>query len=318
MGPSDDRPTLAASLMVFALCLLSLQDSFVKLASSEVSLWQFQMLRSACNLALLAVLSRFLWVRSSPFPKRFWVVVLRSLFLVGAMVFFFGGVPFLSLSEIAAGLYVFPLFVAVLSFLVLGEHVGPRRILAILLGFGGTLLILKPGSEAFQWVALMPVAAGLCYAATVLTTRKLCREESPATLALGVSIAFMALGIAGVLAFALVKPESLAIRWPYLFTGWHELDLWVAGIIVACSSLNLVANIALAKAYQSAESSWLAPFDYSYLIFATFWAVVMWGDVPDLLSLVGMSMIAGAGCYVAWRERREGQLRRASLNRAAM
>jgi drug/metabolite transporter (DMT)-like permease len=54
------------------------------------------------------------------------------------------------------------------------------------------------------------------------------------------------------------------------------------------------------------------------LIFATFWAVVMWGDVPDLLSLVGMSMIAGAGCYVAWRERREGQLRRASLNRAAM
>jgi drug/metabolite transporter (DMT)-like permease len=92
----------------------------------------------------------------------------------------------------------------------------------------------------------------------------------------------------------------------------------VAGIIVACSSLNLVANIALAKAYQSAESSWLAPFDYSYLIFATFWAVVMWGDVPDLLSLVGMSMIAGAGCYVAWRERREGQLRRASLNRAAM
>lgn len=318
MGPSEDRPTLAASLMVFALCLLSLQDSFVKLASSEVSLWQFQMLRSACNLALLAVLSRFLWVRSSPAPKRFWVVALRSLFLVGAMVFFFGGVPFLSLSEIAAGLYVFPLFVAVLSSLILGEHVGPRRVLAILLGFGGTLLILKPGSEAFQWVALMPVAAGLCYAATVLTTRKLCREESPATLALGVSVAFMALGIAGVLAFALVRPEGLAIRWPYLFTGWHELDLWVAGIIIACSSLNLVANIALAKAYQSAESSWLAPFDYSYLIFATFWAVVMWGDVPDLLSLVGMSMIAGAGCYVAWRERREGQLRRASLNRAAM
>jgi drug/metabolite transporter (DMT)-like permease len=128
----------------------------------------------------------------------------------------------------------------------------------------------------------------------------------------------MALGVAGVLAFALVEPEGLAIRWSYLFTGWHELDLWVAGIIVACSSLNLVANIALAKAYQSAESSWLAPFDYSYLIFATFWAVVMWGDVPDLLSLVGMSMIAGAGCYVAWRERREGQLRRASLNRAAI
>ena len=79
-------------------------------------------------------------------------MTLRSLFLVGAMVFFFGGIPFLSLSEIAAGLYVFPLFIALLSVAVLGEKVGPRRVFAILAGFTGTLLILKPGSDAFQWV----------------------------------------------------------------------------------------------------------------------------------------------------------------------
>ena len=88
-----------------------------------------------------------------------------------------------------------------------------------------------------------------------------------------------------------------------------------AAIILACSTLNLVANIGLAKSYQSAESSWLAPFDYSYLIFATFWGVVMWADVPDLLSFVGMAMIAASGCYVAWRERMESRLRRADLNR---
>lgn len=314
-GSNEDRPALAAMLMVSSLCLLGLQDSFVKLASSEVSLWQFQLLRSVCNLLLLVCLSRFLWGSARPVPQNLGAVALRSLFLVGAMVLFFGGIPFLSLSEIAAGLYVFPLFVAILSTVVLGERVGPRRIMAILAGLAGTLLILKPGTEAFRWVGLMPVAAGLCYAATVLTTRKLCRQESPVTLTFGVSVAFIVVGTLGLSATSVMGPSDLAVRWPYLFTGWHALDPAVALIIVVCSCLNLTSNIGLAKAYQSAEASWLAPFDYSYLIFATFWGIVMWGHVPDLLSFAGMGLIATSGCYVAWRERQDSQLRRAEMNR---
>jgi drug/metabolite transporter (DMT)-like permease len=312
---TGDRPALAASLMVGSLCMLSLQDSLVKLASADVSLWQFQALRAACNLAMLFVLSRFLWGDASAYPKRLWAVVLRSGLLIGAMVCLFGAIPFLGLSQVAAGLYVFPLFVAVLSAVFLGEHVGPRRIMAVVAGFAGTLLILKPASASFQWVSLAPVLAGLFYAATVLTTRKLCREESPATLALGVSVAFVILGSVGIAAMETIQPAALAESWPYLFVGWSPLSMETAAIILACSTLNLVANIGLAKSYQSAESSWLAPFDYSYLIFATFWGVVMWADVPDLLSFVGMAMIAASGCYVAWRERMESRLRRADLNR---
>lgn len=312
---TGDRPALAASLMVGSLCMLSLQDSLVKLASADVSLWQFQSLRALCNLATLLVLSRFIWGDATAYPKRLWAVALRSGFLIGAMVCFFGAVPFLGLSHIAAGLYVFPLFVAVLSAVVLGEHVGPRRILAVVAGFAGTLLILKPASESFQWVSLAPVLAGLFYAATVLTTRKLCRDESPATLAMGVSVAFVILGAVGIAVMETLQPAALAASWPYLFVGWNPLGMETAAIIVACSALNLTANIGLARAYQSAESSWLAPFDYSYLIFATFWGIVMWADVPDALSFAGMAMIAASGCYVAWRERIESRLERADFNR---
>lgn len=314
-GIAVDQPALAAMLMVGALFLLGLQDSLVKWVSSDVSLWQFQFMRSAGNLVLLLILSRFIWGKARPVPKNWGAVALRSLLLVMAMVLFFGGIPFLGLSEIAAGLYVFPLFVAVLSAVVLGETVGPRRVVAILAGFAGTVLILKPGSETFQWVSVMPVGAGLCYAATILTTRKLCREENPATLALGVSVAFIAVGVAGILTMAVMPTSQATELWPYLFTGWNPLSFWVFGIIVACSFLNLAANIGLAKAYQSAESSWLAPFDYSYLIFATFWGIVMWNDVPDLLSFVGMAMITAAGWFVAWRERRDSRLRQAEMNR---
>jgi len=304
-APREDRPALSASIMIGSLCLLSLQDSLVKLASSDVSLWQFQLLRSSCNLGLLLLLARFFWGGRPELPKRFWAVALRSFFLVCAMILFFGGVPFLNMSDLAAGIYVFPLFVTILSVLLLGERVGPRRILAVTAGFTGTLLILKPGTESFQWVGLMPVGAGLCYAAMIMTTRRLCRDERPATLTAGIAVALILVGSLGIGLNALFQPGALSAQWPYLFTGWHGLTPWVVGLILACSALNLIANVGLAKAYQNAESSWLAPFDYSYLIFSTVWGAVIWNYFPDALALLGMAMIAASGCYVAWRERQE-------------
>ena len=302
-GVAEDRPGRAAALMVLALFMLGFQDSIVKLTSDEVSLWQFQTIRAAINLTLLILLTRIIWGTKCPPPKRVWVVALRSLFLVGAMLCFFSGVPFLSLANIAAGLYVFPLFVALLSALLLGEKVGPQRIGAIVVGFSGTLLILKPGTEGFQLVSLMPIGAALCYAAMILTTRRLCREESPVTLSFGVGITFLTAGVAGLVLFSLLfKPEQ-ASEWPYQLTGWHDIAWWVVGLIATCSCLNLTANIMLARAYQSAEASWLAPFDYSYIVFATFWGYVFWQHVPDPLTFLGMAMIASAGAFVAWREK---------------
>jgi len=319
-GTSVDRPALAAGLMVFSLALLGLQDGIVKFTSDSVSLWQFQMLRSGFNLVMLLILARIIWGTSRPRPKRLWAVALRSFFLIVTMILFFGAVPFLPLAEIAAGLYLFPLYIALLSAIVLGEPVGPRRIGAIIAGFIGTLLILKPGTESFRLVNLMPVAAALGYALTVMTTRKLCREESPVTLAFGVAVTFLGVGLIGTVAFSSAGViDALGdwrATWPYLLTGWHDLSLRVLSLIAACSVLNVIANIGLAKSYQSAEPSWLAPFDYSYLIFATFWGFVFSGTIPDNWTFAGMALIALAGIFVAWRERKDNQqLARANFHR---
>ena len=295
-------------MMVGSLFMLAFQDSLVKLISTDVSLWQYQFLRAAFNLVLLVVMTRLFWGTEGLRPKRLWAVALRSLLLGAAMTLFFGGIPFLSLANVAAGLYVFPLFVALLSGAVLGERVGPRRVVAIICGFTGTLLMLKPGTDAFTPVGLMPIGAAFCYASTILVTRKLCRDESPVTLTYAVSVVFLSLGTVGITVFSGGTVSELAESWPYLFTGWNSVGLGIVAIIAFCSCLNMFANIGLAKAYQSAEASWLAPFDYSYLIFATFWGVVMWDDLPDALSFVGMFLIAGAGIFVAWRERQESRM----------
>lgn len=303
LGGSGDNPPLAATLMVGSLFMLALQDALIKFTSAEISIWHFQFFRAAFNMALLFVFLRGL----PPLPKNIGAVALRSVLLTAAMVCFFSGVPFLSLADIAAGLYVFPLFVALLSRIILGESVGPRRVIAIVAGFTGTLLILKPGTESFTLISLMPVGAALFYACTILTTRKLCREESPLTLAFGVSISFLVLGGLGLVVFGFQPFDEYARSWPYLFTGWTTVELWIYGLIFLCSTLNLTANIGLAKAYQSAEASWLAPFDYSYLVFATLWGFLIWRDIPDGLMFTGMILIAGAGGFVAWRERQSKQ-----------
>ena len=247
-GGHNDNPPVAAGLLVGGLFLLGLQDGLIKLTSSHVSLWQMQLIRASGNLFLLLIIAGTVWGALPPAPKRLWAVALRSLFLTSAMVLFFGGVPFLELSEIAAGLYVFPLFVAVLSAVILGETVGPRRIGAVIVGFTGTLLILKPGTDAFQWISLMPVAAGLCYAATVLSTRRLCREEHPVTMAFGVALAFISVAIVGLVVMSIIDVGTAASKWPYLLTAWHPLEFWVAAIILTCSTLNLTANISLTRA----------------------------------------------------------------------
>jgi len=297
---ATDSPPLSASLLVGALFLLGLQDALVKFASSEVSLWQFQFFRSAFNLLLLVGFIRLVLRGRLPRPKRLWAVTVRSLLLCTAMGFFFSGVPMLSLAQIAAGLYVFPLFVAVLSHFVLGEKVGPRRVVAIVVGFCGTLLILRPGTDAFTPVGLLPVIAGFFYACTIMATRKLCREEEPAILASGVAVALMVVGAIGMAVFT-GNTGDAARAWPYVFTGWHWIDAWVYGVMVICSVLNITANISIAKAYQSAEASWLAPFDFSYMIWATVWGYVIWRDWPDGLMFTGMALIAASGAFVAFR-----------------
>ncbi|MEM6971754.1 MAG: DMT family transporter [Pseudomonadota bacterium] len=304
---TPDRPGRAALFLVSGLLLLAVQDALVKATSDAVSLWQFQFVRALCNLALLLAVGA-LWRRARAVrPIRLWAVAVRSALIAGTMVLFFGAIPFLSLAEVAAGLYCFPIFVTLLALVLPGEQVGWRRLSAVGVGILGSLMVLQPGAEGFRAIQLMPVGAGVCYACFVLVTRRLCRHEHPATLSMGVLIGQGVLGIVGLSVLTLLPQPALETAWPYLFSGWHALGPQVLAIIVACSAMNLTAQVGLAFAYQNAESSWLAPFDYSYLVFATLVSGLVFGDWPNALAIAGMVLIATSGTAIALREARIGR-----------
>jgi len=219
------------------------------------------------------------------------------------MFFFFAGAPFLSVAQMAAGLYTYPLFVSLLAGPLLGEHIGRWRIAALIIGAGGALLVLNPFSSSFSSVQLMPVAAGFFYACTILILRRDCRKENTLALTFAVAVILIICGLTGITVLSLFPPSSEIIEaMPFVAIGWPKLSVALLFALFFCSFLNLSGNICLARAYQTADSSWLAPLDFSYLLFAAIWGRFVFDHWPTSQALTGMILIATAGMVTAWRE----------------
>lgn len=303
--PSGDRPAAAMILLLIGISILALQDSLVKLVAPQTSFWQFQALRACGNILVSTLLALAMGGLALLRPRRIKAVYLRAMFMTLCMFCFFAGAPFLTLTQMAAGLYTYPLFVSLLAGPVLGERVGPWRIAALCVGALGAALVLSPWEAGFTLLQCLPILAGFFYAANILTIRRACRNENTLALAFAVAVAFLVSGICGSVALTLFPlPDTLRQVAPFVTIGWPQLTLAILGFAAVTSLLNLTGNVCMSRAYQTADSSWLAPMDFSYLLFATFWSQVIFDSWPTANAIAGMLLIASAGALTAWRERR--------------
>ena len=303
-GPAQDRPMVALGLLLVGVSTLALQDSMIKIIAPDTTFWQFQATRSVFNLLfILALASVSIGIRRL-WPNRPWPVFLRALMLTSCMIFFFGAAPQISVSQMAAGLYTYPFFITLLAGPFLGEVIGPWRLAALALGMAGAFTVLDPFAEGFRWVQIMPVIAGFFYALNLLILRRWCHNESPLSIAFIVALVFIVFGISGgsIVSFLPLQDETRAAI-PFLLEAWPAMSLAVLGFCLFASCLNLTGNICLSRAYQTADSSWLAPADFSYLLFVALWSRVFYDTWPTAQAATGMAMIALAGAVTAIRER---------------
>ena len=299
---------LALGLLVFGVSLLSLQDSLIKLFAPHTSFWQLQLIRSSFNmlfavgLAALAGGFHLLW------PKRFGPALARALLLALCMLCFFGVSQQITVVQMATGLYTYPLFITLLAGPVLGERIGPWRNSALVLGAAGCLLVLNPFADSGSYFQIVPVLAGFFYACNVLVLRRYCRTESPLALAFVVALVFMLTGFGGAVGLKVFEaPASWQQVVPFIFVGWPPLAIGMVGIFACLSALNLIGNLCLSRAYQTADSSWLAPLDFIYLLFVAMWGWVLFESWPSPVAWLGMAMIAASGIVTAIREQRRDQ-----------
>lgn len=298
------KPGLAAICAVGGMAALGLTDNFVPYISERGSLWQFHFVRGIMAVAILAVLAAigFGILR----PQRFWAVVGRSLFQSGAMLIYFGCLAFLPIGVVVAGLFTSPLFVLLISAMFQGKPVGPWRWGAVVVGFAGALMVIRPDPNDLDLVAFLPLVAGVLYAIGAVATRAWCEGESTFVMTAGF---FGMLAVMGALGM-LVLPGSEVTGTPgFVSRTWGPLDgsMWFWFAVQAVGSLLGIGL--LVRAYQLGEAGHVAIFEYALLIFASFWAWVLWGQTISTLGFVGMAMIAGAGAVIALRSDEPSPLR---------
>ena len=214
---------------------------------------------------------------------------LRSLFQFGATAFFFLSLGHIGLAEATALTDINPVLITLGAALFLGEKLGPRRVAGVLVALIGALIVIRPGMGVFQPAALLPLACALCYAGFALATRKVGQSEAPAT-----SLIYSAL-------FGTLVSSALI---PGIYAPIAPGDLW--GFLLI-GGLGALAQICLIRAFTLAEASVIAPFGYVGILFATLWGILLFDEWPDVWTICGALVIAGAGLYVWHRETKAAQ-----------
>lgn len=287
--------------VICAVLLMSLQDALFKFLSADIVLWQVFVSRGVLATVLLLLFVPLMGGDSITWHSAMkpWVLLRSALFAL-MFVSFYAAIAVVDLAIVAAGYYTAPIFITLLSALFLKEQIRFWGWCAVMLGFFGVLIILRPNSDSFNPFTLIPIFSGVCYAFAAIIVRSKCQDEEPASLVISLNLVLMLTGIVATLLLLPMELTESAISFHSFLLGkwlWLDTRAWI--IIGILAVLMIVSAFLLVKAYQLTAPNIVATFDYSYLVFAVIWGVIIFSEVPDIFTLVGMALIAGAGMLSA-------------------
>jgi len=280
-----DRPFRGIALILLSTVFLGLSDVSAKylsttLPSIEIAWIRFLVFATIMLPAMLP--GSPLFALRTPRPA---FQLLRGVALVLSSLLFISGLRFLPIAEAAATGFVAPLFVTALSIVFLRESVGLRRWLATAAGLAGVLIILRPGSSAFHPAAFFPLVSALAWACTLIMTRMMSGRERAATTMTWSSIAGVCI-LSALVPFVWVAP------------GVKDILL---GVFIGFAST--AGQWVVVLAFRYGDASVLAPFSYSQLLWVGIIGYVVFGEVPDIWTVMGAVFIVSSGVYTAHRER---------------
>ncbi len=292
----NDNLKLAIAAILITAFVLSLGDALIKQESAILPLWQIFVMRSVIATPFLVYFIRIRTCTTSIRPDRFGWTALRSLLLAIMWAAFYLALPHVPFSIAAASLYTAPLFITLFAALLIGDQVGWKGWIAILLGFIGVLLILQPQANDFNTYALLPIISAICYALAMIITRSKCEKEKPLILSLWLNLAFVGVGALAILIIQIwgPSPASMAAN-PFLLGEWKPMwiDEWRTMAFLAI--IIVIASVGTAIAYQSGPSSIIATFDFSYVAYVVIWGILLFGEVPDFVTIIGILLIVSGG-----------------------
>lgn len=301
----QDNRLLAIASIVAGVGLSSGMDATNKWLSGDYPFHQLLVMRAAVAMPILYGL---LLVRRLParLPVSIWPLVLtRGLILASGYVAFTLSIAAMPMADSVAIYFTMPLIVAALAGPMLGERVPGYRWFAIILGFVGVLVMVRPGSGVFEPAALIALYAALAYGTGQLFTRRIGLRVEPSALAFHQNTIYLAVGLALGLVFGWggltsdIHPSIAFLTRGWVMPGGSDLCL-----MIGVGVLSSLAMLLFTLAYGSAEANLVAPFEYTAMFWAVLFGFVLFGDVPGLPTALGGSLVVFAGLYMLMRDRR--------------
>lgn len=295
----SDRPVLGILLMLGFCISAPAGDAFAKILGDRLPLLELVMVRFAAQVILLGPL---VWLRHLPWRSTgpvTWLILVRTVLHILGIGMMFTALRYLPLADAIAIAFVMPFIMLILGYFVLNETIGFHRIIACLIGFIGTLLVVQPSFAEVGWPALLPLGVALDFALFMMVTRQIARKTDP--------IALQA--VSGVLALLILAPLAVAgmfLPEDNMFSGAlgfilpdqtsSYLFLFLIGF------LGTIGHLLMTWSLRYAPSATLAPMQYLEIPFATIIGWLIFRDVPDGLAATGICITVAAGLYIIFRE----------------
>ncbi|MFD1195699.1 DMT family transporter [Seohaeicola saemankumensis] len=305
--------TAAGILFVLAgMTAISINDVLIKQLSGGYPLHQMVFIRSAIGIIFSLMLVQMEGGFGILRTRTPGLHLMRGLLVVISNLTYFAALAVIPLAEATALFFVAPLMITLLSIPLLGEKVGPLRMAAVTVGFGGVVLMMRPwesSTEVSRFILFLPVLSALTYALNQIMTRKLGATTRASAMAvyiqgifIVVSLGFYA--VAGDGRFA-EGVENGSVQFLLRAWVWPEgNDRW---LFMGLGLNSAIIGFALAQAYRLADAAVVAPFEYIGLPLAIFWGWLIWGDIPAPVVWAGSALILGSGLFVFIRERMQNR-----------
>jgi len=282
-----DAPMRGIALMVLASLLFPVGDAIAKYLIGSYDVILIVWLKFVVQTSLVVLVMVMTLPLSTFKTRRPLVQIGRGLAGIGSYGTFLVALSYIPLADAIAIEFSSPMLVVALSVPLLGERVGVRRWSAVVVGFAGTLLIVRPGFGLVHWAATLMLFAAVCVALMQIASRVLAKEEHPMT-----SLFYLSLTGLIVSTPPLLSLDTVAL-------GARD---W--GLMIAVGAIAGFCHYLFVRAYEFATASLLAPFTYGQIIGATLLGLLIFGDFPDGWTIAGTAVLISSGLYIAYREKR--------------
>lgn len=281
------RPLRGVLFMCIACALFPIMNGIVKLLAVTYEPQQIVWFRIVSHLVLVAAVFMPQMGLGLLRTRRIGTQFVSSVMMLLSTLFFFSAVKYVPVAEAISVTFVAPLAVVLLAWPLLGERITLFRLAAVIVGFGGVLIVIRPGSAVFQWASVLLLGSAMCYAIYQILIRRLAGIDAPAT-----SIFY------SVLLGAILMSLWLPLVWktPVAWTDW--------ALLCSLGVFGALGHYCVAKAMTYASANFVAPFNYTQMIGSVIVGYFMFAEVPDFYTWLGTAVIVGAGLMVSWQGRK--------------